>query len=137
MDAATDGRPLFILRTDGHIGLANTAAFRACQIGPDAENPPFGQFDRHPETGAFTGLVRETAAHIFLDRIHATDTPESLADGLERVFEEWSRFGITTVYNSLTPSKAISAYQMMRDQAGSACGSGSSPRAGRTGWSRA
>ena len=116
LDAATDGRPLFILRTDGHIGLANTAAFRACQIGPDAENPPFGQFDRHPETGAFTGLVRETAAHIFLDRIHATDTPESLADGLERVFEEWSRFGITTVYNSLTPSKAISAYQMMRDQ---------------------
>ncbi len=116
LDAATGGRPLFILRTDGHIGLANSAAFRACQIGPDAENPPFGQFDRHPETGAFTGLVRETAAHIFLDRIHATDTPESLADGLERVFEEWSRYGITSVYNSLTPSKAIGAYQMMRDQ---------------------
>lgn len=116
LDAATGGRPLFILRTDGHLGLANSRAFEVCGVAPDATDPPFGQFDRHPETGAFTGLVRETAAHIFLDRIHDGDTPESIAEGLERVFADWNSVGITTVYNSLTPARAIRAYQMMKDQ---------------------
>jgi predicted amidohydrolase YtcJ len=116
LDRASQGRPLFILRTDGHLGLANSRAFEICDIAADAEDPPFGQFDRHPETGAFTGLVRETAAHIFLDRVHDGDTPESIAAGLERVFADWNTVGITTVYNSLTPARAIRAYQLMKRQ---------------------
>jgi predicted amidohydrolase YtcJ len=116
LDKVSGGRPLFILRTDGHLGLANSRAFEICGIGPDAADPPFGQFDRHPETGGFTGLVRETAAHIFLDRVHDGDTPASIAEGLERVFADWNSLGITTVYNSLTPARAIRAYQMMKDE---------------------
>src|SRR5690606_21760951 len=70
LDRASRGRAVFILRTDGHLGLANSAAFRACGISDNAEDPPFGRFDRHPATNAFTGLVRETATHIFLSHIH-------------------------------------------------------------------
>ena len=114
LDAAAGGRPLFILRTDGHIGLANGAAFAACGIGADAPDPPFGRFDRSPRTGAFTGLVRETAAHRFLDRVHEGDTPAMLAAGLTRVFAEFLGFGVTSVYNSLTGSTGIQAYQAMR-----------------------
>jgi predicted amidohydrolase YtcJ len=116
MDAAAKGRPLFILRTDGHIGLANSRAF--AELGIDETTPPpdFGSFDKRPTTGRLTGVVREMAAHLFLDRIHESDTPESIADGLERAFAEWTAFGITSVYNSLTPSKAIQAYQLMKDQ---------------------
>lgn len=116
LDAAANGRPVFILRTDGHIGLANTPAFAACGIAPDAPDPPFGQFDRHPETGAFTGLVRETAAHVFLDHVHRDDTVDDLVAGLKRVFDEFLRYGITTVYNSLTGSRGIQAYQQMNRQ---------------------
>jgi len=116
MDAAAKGRPLFILRTDGHIGLANSRAFAELGIDAATPDPAFGSFDRHPQTGALTGVVRETAAHLFLDRIHDGDTPESIADGLERVFAEWTTYGITSVYNSLTPSKGIRAYQLMKDQ---------------------
>jgi predicted amidohydrolase YtcJ len=114
LDRAGNGRPVFVLRTDGHLGLANTAAFAACGIGADAADPPFGRFDRDPATGAFTGLVRETAAHIFLARIHASDSEEEIAEGLRRVFAECLSFGITSVYNSLTPSRAIRAYQALR-----------------------
>jgi len=114
LDAASGGRPLFILRTDGHLGLANSAAFAACGIGADAADPPFGRFDRHPETGAFTGLVRETAAHIFLAAIHGQDTEADIARGMAAVHAECLRHGITSVYNSLTPSKAIGAYQAMK-----------------------
>jgi hypothetical protein len=114
LDAASGGRPLFILRTDGHLGLANSAAFAALGIGPDAADPPFGRFDRHPTTGAFTGLVRETAAHLFLTAFHAQDTEGDIARGIEAVHAECLRYGITSVYNSLTPSMAIRAYQAMK-----------------------
>ena len=61
LDGASRGRPLFILRRDGHLGLANSAAFQALGIDPATPDPPFGVFDRDPASGAFTGLVRETA----------------------------------------------------------------------------
>ena len=114
LDAATAGRPAFILRTDGHLGLANSAAFAACGIAPDAKDPPFGAFDRHPQSAAFTGLVRETAAHIFLSAIHGQDSEADIARGMLKVHAENLRHGITSVYNSLTPSKAIRAYQRMK-----------------------
>lgn len=114
LDAASAGRPVFILRTDGHLGLANRAAFAACGVPPDAADPPFGAFDRDPATGAFTGLVRETAAHIFLNAIHGADTEADIAEGMEQVQDECLSWGITSVANSLTPAKAIRAYQRMR-----------------------
>ena len=118
MDSASDGRPLFIQRTDCHIGLANSRAFEVSGLGADPVNPPFGQFDRDPVTGKLTGLARETAAEFFVASIHAADTPETIANGLEQVFTEWASYGITSVYNSLAGKKAIEAYQLMqhRDQ---------------------
>jgi len=116
LDSVGNGRPVFVLRTDGHIALANAAAFAACGVAADAPDPPFGCFDRHPATHEFTGLVRETAAHLFLGQVHASDTEDEIADGLERVFAECLSYGITSIYNSLTPARAIRAYQKMRDQ---------------------
>ena len=116
LDRAGGGRPVFILRTDGHLGLANSTAFAACGIAADAPDPPFGCFHRHPDSGGFTGLVRETAAHLFLDRIHAADTPASVGEGLATVFDAFLSHGITTVYNSLTGSVGIRAYQQLHEQ---------------------
>lgn len=114
LDAAGGGRPVFILRTDGHLGLANSAAFAACGIGSEAADPPFGRFDRAGPDGAFTGLVRETAAHVFLNAVHAADTEADIAEGMEAVQDECLAHGITSVANSLCPSVAIRAYQAMR-----------------------
>lgn len=116
LDRAGNGRPVFVLRTDGHLALANSAAFAATGIPADAVDPPFGAFNRDPETGAFTGLVRETAAHMFLNQIHAGDTEAEIAQGLDQVFHEFLSYGITSIYNSLTSSRSIRAYQIMRDQ---------------------
>lgn len=116
LDRAGSGRPVFILRTDGHLGLANSAAFAACGIAGNAPDPPFGSFDRQPHSGAMTGLVRETATHIFLDHVHATDTVQGVAAGLGAVFDEFLSHGITSVYNSLTGSVGIQAYQQLHAQ---------------------
>ena len=114
LDAASAGHPVFILRTDGHLGLANRAAFAACGVPANAADPPFGAFDRDPAAGAFTGLVRETAAHVFLNAVHGADSEADIAEGMEMVQDECLSHGITSVANSLTPAKAIRAYQQMR-----------------------
>ncbi len=111
--AASLGRPIFILRTDGHLGLANSAAFAACGIDADTPDPPFGRFDRLAD-GSFTGLVRETAAHVFLNAVHGQDSEADIAEGMELVQDQCLAEGITSVANSLTPSKAIRAYQRMQ-----------------------
>jgi predicted amidohydrolase YtcJ len=116
LDHATAGRPLFILRTDGHLGLVNSAALAALGIDEGTTDPPFGAFDRDPASGAMTGLVREAAAQLFVERIHADDKVEDIMAGLQAVFDEFLGFGITSVYNSLTTSKAIQAYQRLKDQ---------------------
>lgn len=113
MDAAAGGCPLYIQRTDGHVGLANSRAFAVVGLGASPEDPPFGAFDRDDD-GNLTGRCRETAAHVFLDHVHANDTVELVADGLEEVFREWRSLGITTVYNSLCGSKSIAAYQRLK-----------------------
>lgn len=113
MDRAAQGRPLFIQRTDCHVGLANSAAFKTVGLGADPADPPFGRFDRDG-TGALTGLCRETAMQVFADHAHASDTPETIAEGLVRVFNEWRAFGITTVYNSLCGRQGIEAYQRLK-----------------------
>jgi predicted amidohydrolase YtcJ len=112
LDAASNGRPLFILRTDGHLGLANSAAFAACGVDATTPDPAFGRFDKHE--GRLTGLVRETAAHVFLNAVHGQDSQADIADGMEMVQDQCLAAGITSVANSLCPSKAISAYQMMQ-----------------------
>ncbi|MEM7252113.1 MAG: amidohydrolase [Pseudomonadota bacterium] len=108
--------PVFILRTDGHLGLANQSAFEMCDIATDASDPPFGRYDRDPNDGAFTGLVRETAAHVFLERIHAEDTPRQLADAMPRVIDEFLSYGVTSIYNSLVGTTGIQAYQLLRER---------------------
>lgn len=113
LDAASGGRPVFILRTDGHLGLANRAAFAACGVGAETPDPPFGRFDRLPD-GSLTGLVRETAAHVFLNAVHGQDSEADIAEGMELVQDECLRHGTTSVANSLCPTKAIRAYQAMR-----------------------
>ena len=114
LDCAAGGRPLFILRTDGHLGLANSRAFAECGIGSDAADPPFGRFDREPGTRAFTGLVRESAAHLFLNTLQAGDTVAHLSEGLQAVFDEFLSVGITSAYNSLAGSTSITAFQEMK-----------------------
>ena len=113
LDRAGNGRPIFLLRTDGHIGLTNSAGFAACGIGADEPDPPFGRFDRDPATGRFTGLLRETAAQRFVDHVHNGDSEADVADGLEAVFKDWFQYGITSVYNSLTPRRSLRAYQKL------------------------
>lgn len=115
MDAAAGGRPVFLYRRDGHLGVANSAALKIVGFDRDSIDPPFGRLDRDPETGELTGLLRETAAHVIVNHCQRDLTTEEMISGLGRVFEGFASYGITSVHNSLCSTHAIKAYQRMRE----------------------
>jgi predicted amidohydrolase YtcJ len=60
LDAATGAHPAFLVRIDGHIAIANTAALAAAGITRDTPDPQGGKIDRDAQ-GEPTGIIRETA----------------------------------------------------------------------------
>nr|WP_314070094.1 amidohydrolase [uncultured Roseococcus sp.] len=59
LDAAVPDHPVFIVRTCGHMGVANTAALRAAGIGHNTPEPEGGVIEKRD--GALTGLIQERA----------------------------------------------------------------------------
>lgn len=114
LDAAAPTTPVLILRTDGHVGLANTVALRhggLYEPGSD-DGLKFGSVDRDAN-GRPTGLLRETAVDAVGIPLWGGANYENLKRGLGIVFEEYARKGITSVHNSLTTEQAYRAYQEM------------------------
>lgn len=65
LDAAAPDNPVFIIRTCGHMGVANTAGLRAAGIGHNTPDPEGGVIERRG--GALTGLIQERAMRLVQD----------------------------------------------------------------------
>ncbi len=114
LDAAGNGRPVFIQRTDSHVGYANSRACAEVGYDKDTPDPPFGKIDKDPETGEMTGLMRETAAHRFRGVVGEENVVADYVEGLPGLFDTFLSHGVTSLHNSLTCSKAVQAYQIMK-----------------------
>ncbi len=62
LDAAVPDHPVFITRTCGHMGVANTAALRLSGIGHNTPDPEGGVIER--AAGRLTGLIQERAMRL-------------------------------------------------------------------------
>ncbi len=115
LDKAGNGKPVWIGRTDHHIAVVNSATFEHFGVAEDVENPPHGQYDRDPETGKLTGLMREMAAWDLEGQMKQAYSVDDYIAGLKQVFPMYHRHGVTSLHNSLTQQKAVHAYQRMRE----------------------
>jgi predicted amidohydrolase YtcJ len=115
LNAASPDIPVYIGRTDGHIAIVNAAMLKRMDVPADAGDPPHGAYDRDPETGSMTGLLREATAKRIHRKIYEAMTPENYTEGLKKVFALYHKHGVTSLHNSLTRPMAVEAYQMLRD----------------------
>ncbi|MBI3820741.1 MAG: amidohydrolase [Planctomycetes bacterium] len=60
LDAATGARPAFLVRVDGHAGLANAAAMKLAGVGRSTQDPPGGRIIKD-ESGEPTGVFIDDA----------------------------------------------------------------------------
>ena len=114
LDEATGGRPAFLTRTCGHLGVANSAALARAGITPTTPDPEGGQIDRD-EHGEPTGLLRETAMTLVQEQIPRSTRAE-LKDALRAAGERFLTFGITSVGEArIRTSDELAVYQELAE----------------------
>jgi predicted amidohydrolase YtcJ len=95
LDEVSNGHPVFLVRIDGHIAVANTRALQLGSITLASRNPQGGRIDRN-ENGEPTGILRETAQAAILEVI-PKPTHRRRRDGLELALADLAEHGVTSV----------------------------------------
>jgi predicted amidohydrolase YtcJ len=93
LDAAAPDNPVFIVRTCGHMGVANSAALRAAGVGHNTPDPEGGVIERRG--GTLTGLFQERAMRLVKDVVPAPSVPE-MVDAIERACRHLATLGFAS-----------------------------------------
>jgi predicted amidohydrolase YtcJ len=98
LDAVTGSHPAFLVRVDGHIAIANSAAMSAAGITRETPDPQGGRIDRDAQ-GEATGIIRETAQALIVKKI-PPPSAEMRRKGDELALEDAVSHGVTTVQDN-------------------------------------
>jgi predicted amidohydrolase YtcJ len=110
LDDATGGRPALLIRTCGHLAVANSASLVRAGITSDTADPAGGRIDRD-EHGEPVGLLRETAIRLVRDLIPPSTRAE-IKDDLRAASRRFLGYGITSVGEaSIRHSDEFAAYE--------------------------
>ena len=117
LDAAAPDNPVYIKRTCGHMGVANSAALAAAGINQGTPQPPGGHIEQRD--GRPTGLLQERAQQLIFDVM-----PPPSMDALVAGIEDGSRLmlaqGITSAMDAGVGMRAgfaeYRAYARARDE---------------------
>ncbi|MFQ6053927.1 MAG: amidohydrolase [Candidatus Bathyarchaeia archaeon] len=111
LDEAAPENPVFISKETGHLYVVNSRALELAGITRETPDPPGGQIDRDLE-GEATGLLYETAGRLVLPLIPPY-TVEEIKEGMRRVWDQFSEWGVTTTHDASGYGDAVRAYQQL------------------------
>jgi predicted amidohydrolase YtcJ len=94
LDEVSSDHPVFLVRIDGHIAVANTRALQLASITLASRDPMGGHIDRN-ENGEPTGILRETAQQAVLDVIPKPNHDQR-RHALELALADLAEHGITS-----------------------------------------
>lgn len=94
LDDISNGHPVFLIRVDGHIGVANTRALQLAQVTAATRDPDGGKIDRD-ESGAPTGILREKAKQLVFSAIPPPNH-EKRRRAIELALADLASHGITS-----------------------------------------
>ncbi len=98
IDEFTPETPVFVVRMDYHMGLANSYALNLAGITKETPDPPGGAIVRDPETGEPTGMLKDKA----MDLVYAvipTPKDEDYENAINAALNEAKRFGVTSIHD--------------------------------------
>ena len=91
---------ILIIRTCGHVGIANTMALADAKVTRETYLPG-GQFDKGAD-GEPNGVIREAALEWFKKQRNPESARKELKEAIVRGGEEMLRWGVTTVHTEDT-----------------------------------
>jgi predicted amidohydrolase YtcJ len=95
LDEVAGGRPVVILRRDGHHAIGSTAALAAAGFHPGCADPDGGVVHRAPD-GSLTGLCGESASSLLLSPVPLPEWGHMEA-ALDRAVARMAGHGITSI----------------------------------------
>jgi len=112
IDSVTPENPVFILRLDGHMALANTRALEAAHLDRSAPEIPGGSIVRRRD-GELTGVFKDEAMGPIYAAI-PSPSAEQLDSALSRAMRHAASLGVTGVASVSTGWDEIAALQRAR-----------------------
>lgn len=97
IDALTADTPVFVIRLDGHMGLANSRALQLAGIDASTPNPAGGEIVRDA-AGRPTGLLKDTAMDL-VQRVIPPATMQALDTALVKGIDEALSRGVTQIHD--------------------------------------
>jgi hypothetical protein len=110
LDKIVTDHPIYLTRTDGHLGVANSKALQMAGITSDTPDPDGGTLDRDPDTGEPNGVLREKAQNL-VKTIVPPYSIEEIKEGLIVAFHQLASWGITSVNDAAVVHDSLVAYQ--------------------------
>ena len=114
LDEVSSGHPVFLVRIDGHIAVANTRALQLGSITLASRDPQGGHIDRN-ENGEPTGILRETAKDAILNVV-PKPTHEQMRQGIELALTDLAQHGVTSAQDLLAQLGNFSDLRRTRER---------------------
>ncbi len=97
IDSVTRENPVWLLRMDGHMGIANTIAMKRAGVTSSLQKIPGGEIVRN-EKGLITGVFKDNAMDIISKAI--SDPPVDIKDkAMDAAMKLYASNGITSLHN--------------------------------------
>ena len=106
IDEACPDNPVFIIRYDGHIGIANSKALELLGINSETTVSEGGEI-RKDEEGNLTGVISENVLDQVLSKIYnfLIPKPEVILEIADKTFKIFAKNGITSIHGNLKLGK--------------------------------
>lgn len=109
IDEVISDRPVWIIRTCAHIGIANSLALEQAQINAQTPIPFGGEIKKHPD-GALNGIFTERAMGLITDHI-PQPTKESYAKMVIEAQDYLISLGITSATDPAADATLLETYK--------------------------
>jgi predicted amidohydrolase YtcJ len=109
IDEVTTDHPVFLVRIDGHVAVANTLALKMARVTLASKLPEGGEIGRDA-TDQPNGILRETAQSM-VQSIIPSPTPDKRRQAIEAALQDIASSGVTSVQDYSFDSDSAGQWQ--------------------------
>jgi predicted amidohydrolase YtcJ len=114
IDPVTGDTPVFVVRYDGHMSLANSVALKLAGVTAQTPDPPGGQIVRDAQ-GNPTGCLKDAATG-FVEKVIPQITHERRLQAAHRALQHAASLGVTSVQDMNPEYADIAVYNELLDR---------------------
>ncbi|HET9306167.1 MAG TPA: amidohydrolase [Candidatus Sulfotelmatobacter sp.] len=114
LDEVSNGHPVFLVRIDGHIAVANTRALQLGSVNLASRDPQGGHIDRN-QTGEPTGILRETAQDA-VTQVIPKPSHDQRRQGIELALADLAEHGVTSAQDYSPVWESFQIYEELEKE---------------------